>query len=168
MQLSIIEKKIYEIRGQKVMLDFDLAEMYEVETKVFNQAVKRNADRFPQDFMFLLTQKEFQRLRSQFVTSKRGGSRYLPSAFTEQGVAMLSSILNSEKAIEVNIAIIRTFVLLRQFSMGFDDLNKKIKQLEKRYNKNFKDVFQALDFLLMEKHQREELKNRRRIGFKPD
>ncbi len=111
---KVIRSKIFEIRGQNVMPDADLAELYEVETKVFNQSVKRNLQRFPIDFMFTLTQKKFQSLRSQIVTSNRGGTRYLPSAFIEQGVAMLSSILNSEKAIDVNIAIIRTFVLVKQ------------------------------------------------------
>ena len=115
MQLSAIQNKIYEIRGQKVMLDFDLAEMYEVDTKVLNQAVKRNANRFPADFMFKITRNEYNSLRSQIVTLEKSEgrgkySKYLPSAFTEQGVAMLSSVLNSEKAIEVNIVIIRTFV----------------------------------------------------------
>lgn len=150
------------------MLDFDLALMYEVETKVFKQSVKRNINRFPPDFMFILSQKEFQALRSQIVTSKRGGTRYLPYAFTEQGVAMLSSVLNSEKAIEVNIAIIRTFVLIRQYALGFGELSKKIKQLEKKYNANFKEVFAALDFLVAEKIKEEDIKNRKRIGFKPD
>ncbi|HUZ59416.1 MAG TPA: ORF6N domain-containing protein [Hanamia sp.] len=143
MQLTVIQNKIYEIRGQKVMLDFDLDEMYEVETKVLNQAVKRNANRFPKDFMFILTQKEFQSLRSQSVTSNRGGTRYLPSAFTEQGVAMLSSVLNSEKAIEVNIIIIRTFVLIREFALTYKDLRQKISKLEKKYNSNFKEIFNA-------------------------
>ncbi len=141
MQLSIIQNKIFEIRGQKVMLDFDLAEMYEVETKVLKQAIKRNIKRFPSDFMFSLTQKEFQGLRSQIVTSKRGGTRYMPYAFAEQGVAMLSSILNSEKAIQVNIIIIRTFVLIRQHLLNYKDLQEKIKKLEKKYNKNFNDVY---------------------------
>ncbi|MEO8771962.1 MAG: ORF6N domain-containing protein [Ferruginibacter sp.] len=167
MQISLIESKIYDIREQKVMVDFDLAEMYEVSTKRLKEAVKRNINRFPSDFMFTLTQKEFQGLRSQIATSKRGGTRYLPSAFTEQGVAMLSSVLNSEKAIEVNIAIIRTFVLIRRYALSFDELSKKIKQLEKKYNSNFKEVFKALDFLLTEKQQQEDLKNRNRIGFKP-
>ena len=119
MQLSLIQNKIYEIRGQKLMLDFDLAQMYEVENKRLKEAVKRNLSRFPSDFMFTLTQQEFQSLRSQIATSNRGGTRYLPYAFTEQGVAMLSSVLNSEKAIEVNIAIIRTFVLIRQAVNAF-------------------------------------------------
>ena len=110
------------------MLDFDLAEMYGVETKRLKEAVKRNASRFPSDFMFTLTQKEFQSLRSQIATSKKGGTRYLPFAFTEQGVAMLSSVLNSEKAIEVNIIIIRTFVLIRQFALTYTDLQQKISR----------------------------------------
>lgn len=168
MQLSVIQNKIFEIRGQKVMLDFDLAEMYEVETKVFNQAVKRNLNRFPSDFMFKLTQLEFENLRSQIVTSSWGGSRYIPSAFTEQGVAMLSSVLNSEKAIDVNIAIIRTFVLLRHAVIDFKELNEKLKRLEKKYNKNFKEIYAALDFLINEKKQVQDIKDRTRIGFKPD
>jgi hypothetical protein len=109
MELEIIQQKIHEIRGHKVMLDVDLAELYGVQTKVFKQAVKRNLKRFPADFMFELTKTGFINLRSQFVTSSWGGSRYLPFAFTEQGVAMLSSILNSDKAIEMNISIVRAF-----------------------------------------------------------
>ncbi len=168
MELSVIQNKIYEVHGQKVMLDFDLAGMYEVETKVFNQSVKRNAGRFPADFMFTLTQKEFQLLRSQIVTSSWGGTRYLPSAFTEQGVAMLSSVLNSQKAIDVNITIIRTFMLLRQMAFEHKDLHEKIIKLEKKYNKNFKEVFKGLEFLVAEKVQEEDFKTRKRIGFKPD
>ena len=168
MQISLIENKIYKIRGEKVMLDFDLALMYEVETKVFKQSVNRNINRFPTDFMFTLSQEEFQSLRSHIVTSKRGGTRYLPYAFTEQGIAMLSSVLNSEKAIEVNIAIIRTFVLLRQYALTYEELNKKIKQLEKKYSNNFKEVFKALDYLIAAKENEQDLKNRKRIGFKPD
>jgi hypothetical protein len=168
LKISIIQNNIYEVRGKKVMLDVDLAGMYGVETKVFNQAVKRNAHRFPVDFLFSLTQKEFQALRSQFVTSKKGGTRYLPKAFTEQGVAMLSSVLNSEKAIEVNIAIIRTFVLIRQQALQFAALSKKLQQLEKKYNNNFKEVFKALDHLITEKQIEANTRNRKRIGFKPD
>jgi hypothetical protein len=167
MQLSVIQNKIFEIRGQKVMLDFDLAELYEVETKRLKEAVKRNIERFPPDFMFLLTQKEFQGLRSQIATSKRGGTRYLPSAFTEQGVAMLSSVLNSDKAISVNIGIIRTFVLIRQSIISYKELNDKLKKLEKKYNKNFNEVFKALEFLISKKEIEENLKDRERIGFKP-
>ena len=164
----VIKSKIFEIRGHKVMLDVDLAEMYEVETKVFNQSVKRNIQRFPSDFMFTLTQKEFQGLRSQIVTSNRGGTRYLPNVFTEQGVAMLSSILNSEKAIEVNIAIIRTFVLVKQSVLDYKDLSENLKKLERKSNKNFKEIYIALDYLITKKQEEETLKNRKRIGFKPD
>ena len=165
---KVIKSKIFEIRGQKVMLDVDLAEMYEVETKRLKESVKRNITRFPPDFMFALTQKEFQSLRSQFATSNRGGTRYLPSAFTEQGVAMLSSILNSEKAIDVNIAIIRTFVLVKQSVLDYKDLSDNLKKLEKKSNKNFKEIFTALDYLIAKKQEEETLKNRKRIGFKPD
>ena len=170
MELSVltIQSKIHEIRGLKVMLDFDLAEMYEVETKRLKEAVKRNAKRFPHDFMFILTQKEFQGLRSQFSTSNRGGTRYLPSAFTEQGVAMLSSILNSEKAIDVNIAIIRTFVLVKQSVLDYKDLSENLKKLERKSNKNFKEIFTALNYLITTKQEEKTLKDRKRIGFKPD
>jgi hypothetical protein len=142
--------------------------MYGVETKRLKEAVKRNASRFPVDFMFILTQKEFQGLRSQIATSKKGGTRYLPFAFTEQGVAMLSSVLNSEKAIEVNIIIIRTFVLIRQFALTYKELQQKISKLEKKYNNNFKEIFQALNVLLADKQQQEDFSKRERIGFKKD
>jgi hypothetical protein len=168
MELTVIQNKIYEIRGQKVMLDFDLAEMYGVETKRLKEAVKRNTSRFPVDFMFILTQKEFQCLRSQISTSKKGGTRYHPFAFTEQGVAMLSSVLNSEKAIEINIIIIRTFVLIRQFALTYKELQQKISKLEKKYNNNFKEIFQALNVLLADKQQQEDFSKRERIGFKKD
>jgi hypothetical protein len=165
MQLSIIQSKIYEIRGHKVMLDFDLAALYDVHTKIFNQAVKRNSTPFPPDFKFQLEEKEFESLRSQIVTSNRGGRRYAPFAFTEQGVAMLSSVLNSEKAIEANIVIMRTFVLIRQHALEYKDLAEKIKKLENKYNKNFKEVFAALELLMQDKQEMEELKNRTPIGY---
>ena len=124
------------------MLDFDLAELYEVETKALNQTVKRNINRFPGDFMLQLTEEEWYSLRSQFATSKgRGGTRYFPYAFTEQGLAMLSGILNSEKGVEVNILIMRAFVYLRQFALSHKGLTDKIQALENRYNKKFKDVY---------------------------
>jgi ORF6N domain len=166
---TLIQNKIHEIRGYKVMLDFDLAEMYEVETKRLKESVKRNINRFPSDFMFTLTQKEFQGLRSQIATSnKRGGTRYLPNAFTEQGVAMLSSVLNSEKAIEVNITIIRTFVLVKQSVLDYKDLSANLKKLERKYNKNFKEVYTALEYLIEKKKIEEKQEKRQRIGFKPD
>ncbi len=152
MQLSLIQKKILEIRGHKVMLDFDLAAMYEVETRALKQAVKRNIQRFPPDFMFQLTLTEANALVSQSVIpSKKYLGGALPFAFTEQGVAMLSSVLNSERAIEVNIIIIRTFVLIRQYALNFKELQEKIQKLEKKYGKNFKEIYTALNLLLMHK-----------------
>ena len=175
MQISVIQNKIYEIRGQKVILDFDLAEMYGVDTRVLKQAVRRNMARFPNDFMFEMTRKEYNFLRSQIVTLEKGRgkfSKYLPYAFTEQSVAMLSSVLNSERAIQVNIIIIRIFVLIRQTAIAHKELYEKIVSLEKKYNKNFKQIFQALDFLLSEKQEEkqkeEDYKNRKRIGYKSD
>ena len=169
MQLSAIQNKIYEIRGHKVMLDRDLAEMYDVETRVLNQAGKRNEDRFPPDFMFQLTSKEFENWKSQIVISKseQMGLRKPSFAFTEQGVSMLSGVLNSKKAIAVNITIIRTFVLLRQYTLINKDLSEKIKALEKKYNKNFKAIFKALEYLIAEKQNEKEFSKRGRIGFKP-
>ncbi|PKP16925.1 MAG: DNA-binding protein [Bacteroidetes bacterium HGW-Bacteroidetes-23] len=161
MKLEIIQQQIIELRGQKVMLDFHLADLYEIETKVLKQAVKRNINRFPNDFMFELTKEEFENLRSQFVTSKRGGIRYMPFAFTEQGVAMLSSVLNSDKAIAINIAIMRTFVSLRQFALNYKDLNDKITEIEKQ----FPDIYKILNFL-MDKEKPTSSKERNKIGFK--
>ncbi|MCC6758600.1 MAG: ORF6N domain-containing protein [Candidatus Omnitrophica bacterium] len=131
--LERIEKKIYLIRNHKVMLDFDLAELYQVPTKRLKEQVKRNIARFPDDFMFQLTLEEAKILRSQIATSSWGGPRYLPHAFTEQGIAMLSSVLNSERAIAVNIAIIRAFVQLRQLMATHHDLAKKINDLDRQY-----------------------------------
>ncbi|MBA3066004.1 ORF6N domain-containing protein [bacterium] len=131
MPIEIIEKKIFLVRGRKVMIDRDLAELYEVETKVLIQSIKRNIDRFPADFMFQLTKEEFTNLRSQFVTSKWGGRRYLPYAFTEQGVAMLSSVLKSKRAIQVNIQIMRTFTQIRKMILTRSQLQTLIAQVEK-------------------------------------
>ena len=143
--LQLIQSKIYEIRGQRVMLDFDLAQMYGTETKVLKQAVKRNIKRFPTDFMFELNKEEFEFLRSQFVTSnQRGGTRYMPFAFTEQGVAMLSSILNSEVAIEINIRIMRAFIAVRQLIGNpppdkHSLLQKEVKELKQYIEEIFTD-----------------------------
>lgn len=167
MQLSLIQEKIHLIRGERVILDFDLAEMYDVETRVLKQAVRRNVNRFPEDFMFHLTEKEMDNLVSQFVIpskSKFGGA--IPFAFTEQGVAMISSVLNSKKAIEVNIAIVRTFVLLRQHLADYKDLKRAIIALETEMNTKFKDINQALHFLLNKEHQQNQQTQRQRIGFK--
>jgi len=130
--VELVERRIYLIRGQKVMLDSDLAELYQVETRTLIQAVKRNLDRFPEDFMFQLTQEEGESLRSQIVISNegRGGRRYLPYAFTEHGVAMLSSVLNSKRAVQMNIVIIRAFVRMRELVASHKDLARKIEQME--------------------------------------
>jgi hypothetical protein len=145
-----IEKIIHLVRGHKVMIDRDLAELYEIETKKFNQTVKRNVERFPKDFMFQLTTDEYEFLRSQIVTSKkegRGGLRYLPYVFTEQGVAMLSSVLNSEKAVQVNISILRTYVKLRHVLAADETLVERLAELDKGTNKLFRIVFERLDNL---------------------
>ncbi len=155
-----ITNKIYFLRDHKVMLDRDLAELYGVETKVFKQAVRRNKERFPDDFMFVLTNQEVRNLRSQIVTSSWGGTRYLPMAFTEQGVAMLSSVLNSKRAIQVNIQIIKAFVRLRQMLATHDDLRQKIESMEEKYDKQFRMVFEAIKQLLQEEDQ-----PKRKIGF---
>jgi hypothetical protein len=148
--VEVIERKIYLIRGQKVMLDRDLAELYCVTTKQLNQQVRRNPERFPRDFMFQLTGAEDSRLRSQIVTSKksRGGSRYAPLAFTEQGIAMLSSVLRSERAIQVNITIMRTFVRLREALSNSKELAKRLKELETKSDANFQAVFEAIQELI--------------------
>ena len=166
MQLQTIQNKIYEVRGQKIMLDFDLAELYEVQTKNLNLAVKRNIKRFPNDFMFQLTKNEWDALRLQIETSKgRGGTRYLPYAFTEQGLAMLSGVLNSNKAIDVNITIMRAFVFIRQYALTHKDLTDKLKELESKYNKQFKDVYEAINYLLKKDKQETEHRECKRIGF---
>ena len=143
---EIIQNKIFLIRGKKVMFDRDLAALYDVETKVLNQAVKRNTDRFPDDFMFQLSGKEFKNWRSQIVTSKtdRKGLRYKPFVFTENGVAMISSVLNSPRAIHVNIQIMRTFTRLREMLADNAELRRKIEEIEKKYDYQFKAVFDAI------------------------
>lgn len=145
-----ISRKIHIIRGNKVMLDSDLAMLYGVPTKRLNEQVRRNCKRFPKDFMFRLTEKEAALLRSQFATSNInvGGRRYLPYVFTEQGVAMLSSVLNSDRAIKMNIAIMRAFVQLRQMLATHKELAEKLKELETKYDGRFRVVFEALNTLI--------------------
>ncbi len=140
--------KIYLIRGKKVMLDRDLGQLYNVETKVLKQAVRRNKDRFPDDFMFELSNEEFTILRSQFVTSRWGGARYIPMAFTEQGVAMISSVLNSKQAIQVNIQIMRVFTRMREMLIDTLSLKLDIEEIKKKLenqDKNIELVFSYLD-----------------------
>jgi hypothetical protein len=167
MHLQTIQNRIYEVRGQKVMLDFDLAQLYEVENRALKQAVKRNIDRFPTDFMFILNENEVNEMVSQNVIPSKsyfGGA--LPFAFTEQGVSMLASVLRSKKAIQVNIQIVRAFVFIRQYALSHKDLSDKLKELETRYNKQFKDVGEALNYLLQKDKQVEVFKKRKQIGFK--
>jgi len=144
----VISSKIFLIRNQKIMLDMDLAELYQVETKQLKRQVKRNIERFPDDFMFELTKEEFENLRRHFGTSNWGGTRYMPMAFTEQGIAMLSSVLRSKKAIEVNIAIMRTFVQLRKESAVNKSLSRRLSKLEQKYDEQFTVVFDALRNLI--------------------
>lgn len=148
---EVIATRIFDIRDRKVMLDYDLAKLYGVKAKVLNQSVKRNIERFPDDFMFQLANEEFDSLRSQIVTSNRGGRRYLPYVFTEQGVAMLSSVLNSERAIQVNILIMRAFTKLREILLTHKELAVKIDVLERKYAEHdvtIKTIFEAIKQLL--------------------
>jgi phage regulator Rha-like protein len=163
MELQIIQNKIYEIRGQRVMLDYDLAELYETETKRLKEAVRRNIDRFPPDFLFELDTKEWEILRTQFATSSWGGSRYQPFAFTKQGVAMLASVLNSPKAIQINIQIVRAFIVLRQYALGYAELNKKLEMFIVETNIQFNDIYEALTELAKKKELEE--KPRSPIGY---
>lgn len=159
-----IERRILLIRSQKVMLDSDLAELYQVETKVLNQAVKRNLERFPADFMFQLTPEETKSLRSQIVTSKkgRGGRRYPPRVFTEHGAVMLASVLNSPVAVQASIQVVRAFIRLRGILAAHKELAHKLEELEKKYDKQFKAVFDAIRQLMEPPEPK-----RKRIGFKP-
>jgi hypothetical protein len=155
-----IAGKIYFIRNQNVMLDRDLAELYGVQTKALKQAVRRNLKRFPSGFMFEISQKEFKNLRSQIVTSSWGGARYMPMAVTEQGVAMLSSVLNTDRAVQVNIQIMRAFIKLRQMYISHEDLKRKIASMERKYDENFRIVFEALKQLI-----EGEEKPKKKIGY---
>jgi cell shape-determining protein MreC len=164
-----IINKIYIIREKKVMIDRDLAELYGVDTRVLNQAVKRNLKRFPDDFMFQLTDEEFRNLRSQIVTSSWGGSRFRPMVFTEQGVAMLSSVLNSERAISVNIQVIRVFTRMRAMIESHKEILKKLEMLEKKdieLDEKVTLIFEYLKKLEQTKQEETDFKQRKRIGFK--
>jgi phage regulator Rha-like protein len=182
--IQSIQNRIYEIRGERVILDFDLAQLYEVETKALNQAVKRNLKRFPEDFMFRLTLSEWQSIRSQSVTASESTSmrsqivtasqnkrntNVTPYAFTEQGVAMLSGVLNSEKAINMNIAIMRAFVEVRKVLLGQSDLKEQIKEIKERlgeHDEQLNQIYDAMENLLDEKAAQRKWNERERIGFK--
>lgn len=151
------------------MLDYDLAAMYGVDIRRLKENVRRNLSRFPSDFMFELTREEYNSLRSQIATLEKGRgkhSKYTAFAFTEQGISMLSSVLKSEKAIQANILIMRTFALIRQYAFNYKELHEKIISLEEKYNKSFNEIFKALEYLLQEKSNEVDFKNRKRIGFK--
>ncbi|MBP6023463.1 ORF6N domain-containing protein [Ferruginibacter sp.] len=189
MNLTIIQNKIYEIREQKVMLDFDLAELYEVETKAINQAVKRNSDRFPEDFMFRLMPEEWETMRSQFVTAsekpkakqsqivtasqKKRNVTATPYAFTEHGVTMLASILRSDRAVKMNIAIVRAFIALRQIALNHKALAEKMDQLKTEmyerlgeHDTQLNAIYDAIENMLDEKTEKKSWEERERIGFK--
>ena len=163
MEIEVIQTKIFEIRGCKVMLDFDLALLYNVETRVLKQAIRRNIIRFPEDFMFILSEPELNQLVSQSVIPSKsyfGGS--YPFAFTEQGIAMLSSVLNSDKAIEINISIIRAFVTIRQFNLTYSELKTRIEEIESQ----FPDIYKALNYLVDKDKNPENEISRNKIGYK--
>ncbi|HEX7458622.1 MAG TPA: ORF6N domain-containing protein [Ginsengibacter sp.] len=171
-----IIKKIYVVRDQKIMLDFDLAALYETETKYLKRTVRQHINRFPEDFMFELTKKELEVLRCNFSTSnQRGGTRYMPFAFTEQGVAMLSGVINSDKAIEMNIAIMRAFVDIRKFALSHKSIAEQIKILKNKLGEHdvqLNQIYEAIENLLdnkVDKELKQEIWNKRkRIGFKPE
>ena len=167
MDLQIIQNNIFEVRGCRVMLDYHLAELYQVETRALKQAVKRNIERFPSDFMFVLTQEEANLLLSTGVSQNVIPPAYnfgvaMPMAFTEQGVAMLSSVLRSKVAIEVNISIMRAFVLMRQMAIGYEELSRRIEELEVSTDAQFNELYQVLTQLLSQSKQQKE---RRPVGF---
>ena len=160
---EVIISRIHTIRNQKVMFDFDLAEMYGIDTKTLKRAVRRNIERFPEDFMFELTMEEFQNLRTQIASSSWGGSRYPPFAFTEHGAVMLASILNSETAVKASIFVVRTFIKLRQLISGYHELSERMDGLEEKYDSQFEQVIHALEGLAEKKKEPRKL-----IGFKED
>jgi len=173
MKLTVIQQKIYEIRGQNVMLDFDLAELYSVETRRLNEQVKRNIDRFPKDFMFQLTQKELKILKSQNATSRWGGLRKLPYAFTEHGVTMLANVLKSKKAIKMSIAVVRAFISLKQMALQHKDLAERLEELRKELHERIGEhdtqlaaIYDAIENLLDDKTEKKNWEERNRIGYR--
>ena len=173
MEIQVIEKKIFEIRGHKVMLDFDLAALYEVETKRLNESVKRNILRFPEDFMFQLTRDEWSLMWSQIATTSKNRRRKdsLPYAFTEHGITMLASVLTSENAIRMNIDIVRAFISLRKFASQYADIIVQLKDLKERvgnHDAHLDKIYEALDRLLTKQEEETDWEARQRIGFKTD
>jgi hypothetical protein len=165
MELELIKNCILDIRGKRVILDYELAKLYEVETKYLKRTVRNNLVRFPTDFMFELTSEEWNDLRCKNSTSSWGGQRYPPFAFTEQGVAMLSGLLNSKTAIYINISIMRAFVLMRQWALEYQDLQEKLTDLEKRFGQKFTDIEQVLNYLIQKDQKQVQQGSRKKIGF---
>ena len=181
MNLITIQNKIYEARGIKVMLDFDLAELYEVETRVLNQSIKRNIESFPDDFMFQLTKEEWEGIMSSQIVMKSSSSqivmmnipknrtgKYLPYAFTEHGVTMLASVLKSSKARKMNIAIVRAFIALRKTIISVESLRTQILSLEDKYDKQFDDILEAIEYLMTVEEKKSSVSERNTIGFKKE
>ena len=169
MEIEIIKNSIHELRGKRIILDFELAKLYEVETRVLKQAVRRNIERFPEDFLFTLTLDEWNAIRSQIVMFNKGKGnfpKYLPFAFTEQGVAMLSAVLNSTRAVHTSISIMRAFVMMRQWAMNHQELSEKITALEQQYGQKFKDIEQVLNYLIQKDQKTIQQAGRKEIGFK--
>jgi hypothetical protein len=166
MELTTIKNSIHEIRGKRVILDYELAKMYEVETRVLKQAVRRNIDRFPEDFMFELTEVEMKNLTSQFVMSSWGGTRHGIFAFTEQGIAMLSSVLKSKLAIQINISIMRAFVMMRQWSLTYHELAERLEELERSHGQRFDGIEQVLNYFIQKDKQSAQQNQRKQVGYK--
>jgi len=166
MELTTIKNSIHEIRGKRVILDYELAKMYEVETRVLKQAVRRNIDRFPEDFMFELTEVEMKNLTSQFVMSSWGGTRHGIFAFTEQGIAMLSSVLKSKLAIQINISIMRAFVMMRQWSLTYHELAERLEELERSHGQRFDGIEQVLNYFIQKDKQSAQQRQRKQVGYK--
>ena len=166
MELTTIKNSIQEIRGKRVILDYELAKMYEVETRVLKQAVRRNIDRFPEDFMFELTEVEMKNLTSQFVMSSWGGTRHGIFAFTEQGIAMLSSVLKSKLAIQINISIMRAFVMMRQWALTYHELTERLEELERSHGQRFDGIEQVLNYFIQKDKQSAQQRQRKQVGYK--
>ena len=169
MEIEIIKNSIHELRGKRIILDFELAKLYEVETRVLKQAVRRNIERFPEDFLFTLTLDEWNAIRSQIVMFNKGKGnfpKYLPFAFTEQGVAMLSAVLNSTRAVHTSISIMRAFVMMRQWAMNHQELSEKITALEQQYGQKFKDIEQVLNYLIQKDQKTIQQAGRKQVGYK--
>jgi hypothetical protein len=165
MELTTIKNSIQEIRGKRVILDYELAKMYEVETRVLKQAVRRNLDRFPEDFMFELTEVEVKNLTSQFVMSSWGGTRHGSFAFTEQGIAMLSSVLKSKLAIQINISIMRAFVMMRQWALIYHELAERSEELERSHGQRFDGIEQVLNYF-KQKDKQSAQQRQKKVGYK--